>query len=62
MVDHGVTAQVGGRIVDLLSRDPIANGVVVIEDGRIAAVIKTRTSGGITSPTDSLAGRRAAIT
>ena len=39
MVD-GVSAIVGGRVIDGTGADPIENGVVVIENGHIAAIGK----------------------
>lgn len=38
-----IQAIVGGRIIDGTGRDPVADGVVVIEDGRIAAVGRAAT-------------------
>lgn len=38
MTTNAVRAIVGGRIIDGTGRDPIEKGVVVIEDGKIAAV------------------------
>jgi imidazolonepropionase-like amidohydrolase len=36
--DGGPVAIVGGAVVDGTGRDPIANGVVLVEDGRVSAV------------------------
>ena len=38
--EQSVTALVGGRIIDGLGGDPIANGTLVIDRGRIVALGK----------------------